>query len=56
MPMYNLLEFINVVRIILTQQVVYGFIPKMEQLILTMILRIMMILNTLCIRLNYWRY
>ena len=50
LPMYNLLD---TVRIILTRQVVYGFILKMKQLILIMTLRIPIILGRSSMKLNY---
>ena len=50
MPMYTLLEYNS---IILTRQVVYGYIPKMKQLFLIILLQLMtMILNFLSIKLN----
>ena len=49
-PRYNLLEYTGIV---LTQQVVYSFIPKMKQIIFMLILRTLMLLNLLSIRLNY---
>ena len=49
MPRYNLLEF---TWIVLTQQVVYSFTPKMKQIIFMLILRTLMLLNLLSIRLN----
>ena len=48
-PMFNLLEYI---RNILTQQVVYGFIQKMKQLTLILILRTMLLLSLSSIKLN----
>ena len=43
----------NTAWIILTQEVVYGFILKIKQLILMPILQMMMLLNLSNIRLNY---
>ena len=43
----------NIVKIILKQQEVYGFILKMKELILMLILKTMMILDVSSIGLNY---
>ena len=49
MLMYNC----NTVRVILTRQAVYGFIQRMKQLILMLILRIMLLSDLLSIELSY---
>ena len=49
MMLYNILETI---RIILMRHVVYGFIPKMKQLILLLILQTLVFLSLSIIRLN----
>ena len=50
MPMYNLWEYNSNYS---TRQAVYGFIPKIKQIILMLILITLMFLNLLRIRLNY---
>ena len=53
MPMYNLIQIIDIVQIIMKQQEVCGFIQNMKQLILMQILQMLIILNISCTRLNY---
>ena len=50
MPMYTLLEYNSNYS---TRQAIYGFIPKIKQIILMLILITLMLLNLLSIRLNY---
>ena len=50
MPMYNLLEYSSNYS-----ETTGSFIQKMKQLILMQMLQIVMILNILSIKLNYWK-
>ena len=51
----DIVEELDLVRIILKQQDVYGFILKMKQIILIMILKTLLVLTFSSIRRNYWK-